>query len=339
MHDLIIIGGGPAALSAAFYALDKQLDVVIVYEDLGGKVGWRESLVGNGLHQAQSARARHFLQELQAHSPQLSTYLPANDLVRLLIARIMRDGHVLHDRALTVTPGPTCFSVETRAQGTLQASSVIIATGATPRLLNVPGAQRLIDQGMCYSIMTYASQSTHSHATGNVAVIGSMPRAILGTAELAQHAEQVWLIVDDAAALATPLGQALRRQTNVEILVGYDVLEVIGQHSVDALALRYEQQTRWLTVQRIFVDLGLQPNSALVHDLVATDAEGFIIVDHANATSVPGLFAAGDVTVAPGEQVFVAIGDGARAAISAYEYCLARRLTLAVTGEPGSLRV
>lgn len=316
MHDLLIIGGGPAALAAAFYALDKQLDVVMIYEDLGGKIGWRESLLGPPLqHQQPGAAPGH-------------AYLPANDVVRLLINRMMQAGHIRHDRAITLTPGLSFFSVETSAQGVLQSTAVIIATGATPRLLRVPGAQTLIDQGMGYSITTYAAQAVGQH----VAVIGGTPRAILGTAELAQHAEQVWLILPDGAALATPLGNALRHQPNVEILIGYEVREVIGQGSLEALALRSGHETRWLDVQRAFVDLGLEPNSALVRSLVATDRDGFIIVDRANATSVPGIFAAGDVTAVPGEQVLVAIGDGARAAISAYEYCLARRLALAEIG-------
>lgn len=312
MHDLIIVGGGPAALAAASYALDKQLDVVMVYEDLGGKIGRRESL----LHAPPVAH--------DAPRAASGTYLPANDVVRLLINRMMRAGHILHDRVLALTPGLSFFSVETRAQGVLHASAVIIATGATPRPLGVPGAARLLDQGLSYSITTYAAQV----AGQRVAVIGSTPRAILGTAELAQHAAQVALILPHASPLATPLGGALRHQPNIELLIGDEVVEVLGRQQIEALVLRNGGQPRRLPVDHAFVDLGLQPNSACVQPLVATDRDGFIIVDRASATSVPGIFAAGDVTSAPGEQVLVALGDGARAAVSAYEYCLTRRLAL-----------
>jgi thioredoxin reductase len=325
MHDLIIIGGGPAAMAAASYALDKQLDTLVIYEDLGGKIGRSESLIGNGASQHQSDRTRRFLHELHVGAAPARQYLPANDMLRLLIQRLMQSGCVLHDRVLSVMPGLSFFSVEMQTQGVLQASTVIVATGATPRLLEAPGARKLIDPSMSYSITTYAAQT----AGQRVAVIGGTARAIIGAAELAQHADQVALITPDDAALTTPLGAALQRQPNVEILAGYEVLDVIGQQSVEALALRCGQQTRWLSVQRAFVDLGLRPNSEIVRDLVVTDRDGFIVVDQRNATSAPGLFAAGDVTAAPGEHVLVAIGDGARAAMSAYEYCLTRRLAQA----------
>jgi thioredoxin reductase len=325
MHDLIIIGGGPAAMAAASYALDKQLDTLMIYDDLGGKIGRSESRIGNDAYQRQhqSDRTRRFLHEMQVGAAPARQYLPANDTIRLLIQRLMQSGCVLHDRVLSVAAGLSFFSVEMATQGVLQASAVIVATGATPRLLEAPGARKLIDPSMSYSITTYAAQT----AGQRVAVIGSTPRAIMGAAELAQHADQVALILPNAAALSTRLGAAVRSQPNIEILAGYEVLEVIGQQHIEALALRRAQQTRWLSVQRAFVDLGLQPNSEIVRKLVVTDHDGFIVVDQSNATSAPGLFAAGDVTAAPGEYVLIAIGDGARAAMSAYEYCLARRLS------------
>ncbi|HEX6290069.1 MAG TPA: NAD(P)/FAD-dependent oxidoreductase [Herpetosiphonaceae bacterium] len=322
MYDLIIIGGGPAAVAAAFHAQEKQLDAVMIYEDLGGKVGWRESLVGHDLDQQRHREARWQVQWSTAQVQHTTPYLPANDLVRMLISRAMKSGRVIHDRVLGISPGLSFFSVETQAQGVLQATAILVATGATPLRLNVPGAHRLIDPGMSYSIATYAQQV----ADQSVAVIGGTTRALLGAAELVWTAARVYLVVPNAEQLANPLAHMLIQQPNVEVFPGYEVVEVSGTQTLRELVLMRGGEIHTITVQHAFVDLGLVPNSEVVRALVKTDAHGFIVVDQHNATSAPGIFAAGDVTTTAAEQVMVAIGDGARAAISAYTYILSRWL-------------
>jgi thioredoxin reductase len=143
-----------------------------------------------------------------------------------------------------------------------------------------------------------------------------------GVAELARTAAQVYLIAPDAERLSTPLGIALHHQTNVEVHAGAEITEVCGERAIEALALRIAGATRRVLVDRAFVDLGLVPNSALVRGLVDTDAHGFVVVDQHNSTSLPGLFAAGDVTTTSGEHALVAVGDGVRAAQSAHRYLL-----------------
>lgn len=321
MYDLIIIGGGPAAVAAAFYAIDKQMRVLLVYEDLGGKVGARESLIRYDQSDDDST-SRRYVRRGEHDVAELIPALPANRVVRLLVSQIMRHGHVLHDCVQNVAVGAGYFSVETRNQGVLQAKTVLIATGATPLRLVVPGADRFVDRAMDYSIATYAQ-----HAGGQrVAVIGDTPRAVFGAAELARTAAHVTLIVPGTAGLATPLGVGLQHQPNVDVLIDADVTEICGQFSIDAVVVRVGGQLQRLPVERAFVDLGLVPNSRFVQNLVTTDRRGFIVVDQQNATSVPGVFAAGDVTTTACEQVLAAIGDGARAAMSAQRYVLTQAL-------------
>jgi thioredoxin reductase len=137
-------------------------------------------------------------------------------------------------------------------------------------------------------------------------------------------ATQVYLIAPDAAGMTTPLAQALRTRPNVEALVGYAVQQIVGVTNVQELVVVRDDDIRRLSVDAAFVDLGLAPNSMMVRPIVQTDLEGFIWVDDRNATTQSGLFAAGDVTTAFGEQVLIAIGEGARAALTAYDYLLAR---------------
>jgi len=154
-------------------------------------------------------------------------------------------------------------------------------------------------------------------------VIGTTVRALRGVSELAAIAEHIYLIAPDAAGMATPMARALRHRPNVEVLEGYLVKEVVGPFNVEELIVEREGQVRRLNVDAAFVDLGLIPNSGMVRRIVQTDYDGFIWVDDRNTTSQPGLFAAGDVTTAFGEQVLIAIGEGARAGLSAYDYVLA----------------
>ena len=302
MYDVMVIGGGPAALSAAFYTMGKAVNWLLLCEDLGGKVGWLESLAG----------------------PDRQHYLPGNELVHLLTRRLMaQPERMIYDRALSVTRRAMTFAVETREHGVQDAATLIVATGARPIMLDVPGAQRLVERGLGYSITTYA----HLAAGKHVAVIGTTPRALSGAAELARSVARLSLIAPHASGLATPLGSALRQQPHVEVFENYEVLEVIGQTMVEALRIARDGQTRQLEVDRAFVDLGLVPNSELVQGIATTDADGFIVVNAGQETTLPGLFAAGDVTTAFGEQVLAAIGDGARAAMSTYDYLLARWLT------------
>jgi thioredoxin reductase (NADPH) len=299
MQDLIIIGGGPAALSATVYALGKQLNTLMIYEKLGGKAGTEQHLRGqSGAGATPSVEAAHMLERAVAAQPEC----------------------VLCDCVTSVSTIEAGFQITTQDHGTYQSRAVIVATGTTPRMLDIPGARELLGQGLGYSATTHA----HLVAGKQVAVIGTTARALRGAAELAHTAARVYLVAPEAAGLDTPLAQALQRRPNLEVLADYRVKAVNGPFNVESVVVEHGHEHRWLRVDAAFVDLGLLPNSGFVQQLVRLDSDGFICVDARNATSLAGLFAAGDVTTGVGEQIFIAIGDGARAALSAYDYLLAQ---------------
>jgi thioredoxin reductase (NADPH) len=296
MRDLIIIGGGAAGLSAAMYALGKQLDFLLIYETLG-KAGTTQHLTN------------------QAGEEELA----GAEAVRLFERHITsKADHTLRDQVTEVAKVSGVFHVTTHHHGVQESRTVIVATGATPIALDVPGARALLNQGLGYSITTHAQLLQGR----NVAVIGTTVRALRGVHELARTAAQIYLVAPDRTGLETPLARALQRLPNVTMLDGYEVLEVGGASNVEQVMVTREGQTRHLRVDAAFVDLGLMPNSGAVRRIVQTDLDGFIWVDDHNATTCPGLFAAGDVTTAFGEQILIAIGDGARAALSAYDELL-----------------
>jgi thioredoxin reductase len=179
--------------------------------------------------------------------------------------------------------------------------------------------------GLGYSIVTHA----HLAAGREVAVVGSTARALRGVAELVQIAERILLLAPAPGQLASRLGQRLRSYPKVHVLEGYQVTAIEpNAGAVQAIVVSRLGSTQRIPVQAVFVELGLLPNTEMVRHLVRVDEQGFILIDDHNQTTRPGLFAAGDVTSSMGEQILIAIGEGARAAQSAYDYILAQRLGL-----------
>jgi alkyl hydroperoxide reductase subunit F len=300
MKDLIIVGGGPAALAAAAYALGKHLDVAIVMTEAGGWAGWRQTIVGQ----------------------QGQEYLAGEAAVKPLEQHVLASGHVVYDRVTTITHNDLAFAVVMQQHGTETSRTVLVATGATPNALMAPGAREFQGHGLAYSVATHA----HLLQGKTVAVIGTTPRALRGVAELATVAQQVVMIRPSATGLQSPLAAVVQHQPNVELLFDAQVKEVTGGQELEEIVVAHNGALRRIAVDAVFVDLGLHANSGMVRELLDLAPGQFIGVDEHGATRVPGLFAAGDVTTERGEQIMIAIGDGARAALSAYDYLLAHTL-------------
>lgn len=316
MYDLIIVGGGAAALSATSSALGKHLKVLVIYEQLGGKTGQRLTL-----RSEEDYLVGHILVHLAfpEEQPVGEAQLAGEETVHLFERQVKtRSGVTLRDRVTKVTRVGDFFHVETQRSGLKKGAAVVIATGVTPITLDVTGAREFLGMGIGYSPTTHALLLEDKTA----AIIGTSPRALRGAIELSRTARKIYLIEPEAVPITTPLMDVLRRRPNVEILAGCQVKEVQGVSTIEQVVVEYQGKIRALHVDAAFVDLGLRPNSDMVKELVETDADGFIVIDHSNQTSVPGLFAAGDVTTAFGEQVLIAIGEGARAALRAYDYLL-----------------
>ena len=300
MYDLIIVGGGPAGLTAAIYAIRKRLNILLVSRDLGGKINFTLELPGIETHNVIRGVeiVEKFWRELD--------YL---DFARRL------------EPVKTIGKKGELFTVTTAAGAALTTRSVILATGSRIRQLCVPGEQDFIGRGLSYSAVSYASLFVGKRA----AVIGDAKLALRAVAELALVADTVHLIVPSPThdVLDTPLIQKLANTLKVVIWEGYDVKAIAGNGFANRVILDTAQgQELYVDVDGIFVELRLLPNSEPVRNLAELDSEGFVVVDSLNRTTCPGLFAAGDVTNAFTEQVLIAVGEGAKAALSAHEYLL-----------------
>ena len=193
----------------------------------------------------------------------------------------------------------------------------MMATGAKPQRLDVPGETRLAGYGLSYSATTHAGLFLGK----DVAVVGQGRRAQWAAADLARKAHQIHLLGPETLP-DTPLVHRLRQMRNVEIEEGVAVREVRGERFVEGIVVATpEDEKRKIPVSGVFVKLPRTPNSDLVREWVDCDRAGHVIVDVHCATSWSGVFAAGDVTHVS-EQALVHIGEGAKAAISAYHYLL-----------------
>lgn len=299
MYDLIIVGGGPAGLTAAVYAIRKRLNVLLVSEDLGGKTNYHMVLPGMEMHQVIRG-----VEVVDRFRRELS-YL---------------DFTVRSEKAQTLEKKDDLFTVKTAGGAELMAKSVILATGSRVKHLNVPGEEGYMGRGLSYSAISHAPLFIGKHTT----VIGDGKLALRAVAELAQVSNTVHLVAPTHGTLDMPMAKRLMTdKMKVVVLEGYKVKAIEGNGFADKVVLETpEGKEAEIGTDGIFVELGLIPNSKLVKELVDLDDQGRVIVDNRNRTNCPGLFAAGDVTDAFAEQVLIAVGEGAKAGLSAYEYLL-----------------
>lgn len=297
MHDLIVLGGGPAGLTATVYALRKRLDVLLITRNLGGKTNYRLQLP--------------FIEKHLVITGEEVVNRFSNEVDYLKFARVF-------DKAEKVEKIKGGYKVSTREGSEYETKALIVATGALGRLMNVPGEKEFMMRGLCYSAVSYAPLFIERETV----VIGDTMLALRATAELASIAQKVTLVAPTHGELSSSMGQKVLGAVNVEVLEGFQVESVLGDEYARRLVISKDGEKREIEADAFFVELELEPQSEIVADLVERDELDRIVIDCANRTSDEAIFAAGDVTNVIAEQVLIAVGEGAKAALTAYEYLL-----------------
>jgi len=298
MYDLIIIGGGPAGMTAAVYAARKKINTLLLAWEVGGQVittRWVENYMGY-------------------------QYIEGTDLMDKFEEQIKQFpiDRKIGDEVVKVVRTDSFFRVQTRLGESYESKAVIVATGKTSRKLDVPGEARLIGRGVSYCAVCDGPL----FAGEKVAVIGGGNSALEAIDDLLKIAESVYSVLEadytgDAILVervtVSPKLTAFRRH-KVKEIKGNEMVEQITIQDLDTGILKT------LPVKGIFVEIGLTPNSDLVKGLAKLNSNGEIEVNCNCETSVPGLFAAGDVASIPEKQIIIAAGDGAKAALQAHRY-------------------
>ncbi|HAZ31714.1 MAG TPA: thioredoxin-disulfide reductase [Dehalococcoidia bacterium] len=298
MYELIILGGGPAGMTAAVYAARKRIRTLLLSKDIGGQVVWTmgiENYMGY-----QFIEGADLMQKFE-------------EQVRQFSLEIKIGPGATHIRKID-----SGFEVEADDGAIYQAKSVIVATGKRPRPLNVPGEERLRGRGV-----TYCSICDGPIFAGQrVAVIGGGNSALGAAEEMVKIAEHVDMVSITPLTGDQVLIDKITPAPNIRFFLEHEVLEIAGTDRVESITVRglQSKETEELAVGGIFVEIGLIPNSDLARDVVNRNRAGEIEVNCANETNVAGLFAAGDVTNAPEKQIVIAAGEGAKASLSAHRY-------------------
>lgn len=302
LHDALVLGAGPAGLCAAIYLMRKGLATGVIAQELGGQVAWTAEIENYpGYRLIDGAElVRRFREQVAEFAPDLGLGLAVEGLAR-------------GDDEFLVSAGG----------GTYRARAVVIATGKRPRMLGVPGEARLLGRGVAACAICDAPLFRGR----TVGVAGGGNSGLEAALDLAGVSPRVHLFQDlDRLTGDELLERRLRALPHVEIHLGAKVVEVLGEDRVRGARVRSaaDGAVRDIPLEGLFVEIGLIPNSEPFRALVPRNARGEIEVDCAGRTAVPGVFAAGDVTAVPWKQIVVAAGEGAKAALSAWEYLMRR---------------
>lgn len=299
--DVLIVGGGPAGAAAAVYAARKGIRTGIASERFGGQV-------------LDTLGIENFISVKETEGPKFA--LALEEHVRNYEVDIMN-----LQRAKALTPGAGMIEVELESGASLKSKSVVISTGARWRNINVPGEKEFKNKGVAYC----------PHCDGplfkgkRVAVIGGGNSGVEAAIDLAGIVAHVTLIEFDTKLRADEvLQRKLRSLPNVTVLMNAQTTEITGDQKVNGLSYkdRATGETKHVELEGVFVQIGLVPNTEWLKGTVELSRHGEIVVDGRGQTSVPGVFAAGDATTVPFKQIIIAAGDGAKAALGAFDHLI-----------------
>ncbi len=301
LYDVIIIGAGPAGLSAAVYTARKQLATLLVSKDIGGQTLLTEDIENYIGYQYITGR------ELAEKFDRQVRQFPIDVNVGETVEK--------------VTAEKSQFSVVTQSNAETAGRSVIVCSGKRSRPLNVPGEREFTGRGVSYC----ATCDAPLFSGRDVAVVGGGNSALEAVMDLSKVAKRVYIIHRKDSFRGDPiLLEKIERAERVIPIYEHQVEEIQGDTQVRGMVLRSvsTQEKREVKVGGVFIEVGLIPNSEFMRGLVQLNDNAEIVVNCACHTSFPGVFAAGDVTTVPEKQIVVAAGEGAKAALSAHRFLL-----------------
>jgi alkyl hydroperoxide reductase subunit F len=296
--DMLVIGGGPAGLNAALYAKRKGLTTGIIAKRIGGQL-LNTSSVDNYLGISQVS-GEELSEKYLSHLKELEVGI----LEEVEVDKIDKKDQL--------------FEVMLSDGTIFKSKTLLIATGSSPRKLQVPGEAEYSNRGVAYCAICDAPLFKGKE----VIIAGGGNSAVEAAIDVAKFATHVTLVHRSQLRADQILIDHMMKQPNISVYLQTQILEIVGDEKMTGVKVLDNQnmQKRIIDADGIFIEIGNLPSNELVKDTVLLNERGEVIVDDKNMTSLPGLFAAGDVTQITYKQIVIAVADGAKAALAANEY-------------------
>ncbi|MDD1664745.1 MAG: FAD-dependent oxidoreductase [Methanomicrobiales archaeon] len=297
VYDVIILGAGPAGLAAAVYTTRKLVKTLVITENIGGQAleSWAiENYMGYRM-----VTGEDLMKKFEEQARELHIQVELDGVVSL-----SRDG--------------SSFTVKTATDRSFGAKCLIIATGKHPKMLGLSGEERFIGRGL--SICATCDGPVFKGK--NVGVVGGGNSALQTAIEMSKIAKNVHLVVRSQIRADKVYQDIYRTRENIITHLNVEVSRLLGDQFLTGLGLRHRDtgEEANIEVDGVFLEIGWLPNTEFLEGFVTMNPVKEIVVDENCHTSVPGVFAAGDVTSIKGKQIIIAAGEGAKAALEAYEY-------------------
>ena len=298
LYDTIIIGSGPAGMTAGIYAARREMNALILGEQPGGQVTWASEI--ENYPGFKSIDNYELISRMQEQVTELGVEMKNEE-----VKRIEKDenGHfILH-----------------APRNTFYGRTVIIALGLVPRRLAIPGEEELKGKGISYC----ANCDGPMYKNKDIAIIGGGNSALDAAEYLSKVANKVYLVHRREEFKAfDSLVEEVKKKDNVELVLNSEVQEIKGEDQVEKIKVKNtkEEEGSEIEVSGVFIEIGRIARTDLVEDLADRDERSQIKINDKCETSTPGVYAAGDVTTVPFKQITIACGHGTIAALAAYEY-------------------
>ncbi|MFA5247712.1 MAG: FAD-dependent oxidoreductase [Patescibacteria group bacterium] len=307
MYDTIIIGGGPAGLTAAIYAARREMKTLLITRHVGGQMIWASTI--ENYPAFKEITALELIAKMEEQVKSLGVEIKLG-----LVEKLEKNA----DKNFSITLGEETF----------QAKTVIAALGCDRRKLGVPGENDFAGLGVAYC----ANCDGPLFRNKIVAVVGGGNSALDSAEMLSKIASKVYLIHQFEVFQAfEALEKKVRATPNIEIILENKVEEILGSNKVEKIKIKNQKtsESSEINLNGIFVEIGFEVKTDLVAGLIKLNGRKEIIIDEHGETSMSGLFAAGDATTNPYKQITVAAGAGTVAALGAYRYIQTKEGNLA----------
>lgn len=304
-YDLIIIGSGPAGVSAAIYSARQKLKFLVISKDMGGQIAKKT---------------------VDIHNYPGFDKISGSDLMKVFEEQLKSNNvEMVFDEVVKIDKKDNEFTISTELKEEYKALSVIIATGADPRPLEAEGEKEFIGKGVSYCALCDGPIFRDK----TVAVVGGGNSGFETALYLSNYVKKIYILEFGKTPKADQENQKLvAKSGKVEIITEAKILKIQGDKFVNSLTYQdlALNQDKKLDVEGIFIEIGNLPATAFVKNLVQFSERDEIVTDlETYATKTPGLFAAGDCNKGRYKQIIAAAGEGAKAALAAYEYLLKNR--------------